>query len=30
MVLGKPKSKGALVGMDQKEWYIGEDCMSKK
>jgi actin-related protein len=30
MLLGKPKSKGALVGMDQKEWYIGEEVVSKK
>jgi len=30
MVMGKPKTKGALVGMDQKEWYIGEDAISKK
>jgi actin-related protein len=30
MVLGKPKSKGALVGMDQKEWYIGHEAISKK
>jgi actin beta/gamma 1/actin len=29
-VLGKPKSKGALVGMDQKEWYIGEEVKSKR
>ena len=30
MVLGKPKSKGALVGMDQKEWYIGAEVLQKK
>lgn len=30
MVIGKPKSKGALVGMDQKEWYIGHEATSKK
>jgi len=30
MMLGKPKSKGALVGMDQKEWYIGNEVVAKK
>lgn len=30
MVMGKPKSKGALIGMDQKEWYIGNEALSKK
>jgi len=30
MVMGKPKSKGALIGMDQKEWYIGHEALSKK
>jgi actin len=30
MVMGKPKSKGALIGMDQKEWYIGQEALSKK
>jgi actin len=30
MVLGKPKSKGALVGMEKKEWYIGQEALSKK
>ena len=26
MVLGKPKGIGLLVGMDQKEWYIGAEA----
>lgn len=30
MILGKAKSKGALVGMDQKEWYIGQEAIAKK
>lgn len=30
MLLGKPRSKGALVGMDQKEWYIGQEVVAKK
>lgn len=30
MVMGKPKSKGALIGMDQKEWYIGAEALAKK
>ena len=30
MIMGKPKSKGALIGMDQKEWYIGAEARAKK
>jgi actin len=30
MVMGKPKSKGAMIGMDQKEWYIGNEAVAKK
>ena len=30
MVIGKPISKGALVGMDQKDCYIGNEVASKK
>lgn len=30
MLVGKPKSKGALVGMDQKPLYIGNEAISKK
>jgi len=29
MVLGKPKNAGVLVGMDQKDWYIGEEAQEK-
>ena len=29
MVLGKPKSKSVLVGMDQKDWFIGEEAIEK-
>ena len=27
--VGKPINKGALVGMDQKEWYIGHEAKAK-
>ena len=30
MVIGKPKSQGILVGMDQKEQYIGTEAIEKK
>lgn len=30
MVIGKPKSQGILVGMDQKEFYIGNEAIEKK
>ena len=30
MVIGKPKSAGILVGMDQKEFYIGKEAIEKK
>lgn len=30
MVIGKPISKGALVGMDQKDCYIGNEVAAKK
>ena len=29
MVLGQPKNAGVLVGMDQKDWYIGEEAQEK-
>jgi actin-related protein len=29
-ILGEPKSPGILVGMDQKEEYVGEEAKSKK
>ena len=30
MIIGKPKSPGLLVGMDQKEVYVGHEAKSKK
>jgi len=30
MVIGKPISKGALVGMDIKDCYVGAEVASKK
>lgn len=30
MVIGKPKSPGILVGMDQKDFYIGKEAIEKK
>ena len=30
MVVGIPKSKGILVGMDQKDAYIGQEAKDKK
>ena len=30
MVIGKPRSKGILVGMDQKDFYIGKEAIEKK
>ena len=30
MVVGKPKSPGILVGMDQKDCYVGQEAVSKK
>lgn len=29
-VLGKPKFPGVLVGMDQKDFYVGNEAKSKK
>ena len=29
MVLGKAKNASVLVGMDQKEWFIGEEALEK-
>ena len=29
MVIGKPKNAGVLVGMDQKDWYIGKEAIDK-
>ena len=29
MVIGKPRNAGVLVGMDQKDWYIGEEALEK-
>ena len=29
MVLGKARNASVLVGMDQKEWYIGEEAREK-
>jgi hypothetical protein len=28
--INETSAQGALVGMDQKEWYIGEEALSKK
>ena len=30
MVIGEPRSAGILVGMDQKEFYIGNEAIEKK
>ena len=30
MVLGKAKNASVLVGMDQKEWFIGEEALEKQ
>ena len=30
MVLGKAKNASVLVGMDQKDWFIGEEAIEKK
>jgi actin-related protein len=29
-ILGRPKFPGVLVGMDQKDFYVGQDAISKK
>ena len=29
-VIGKAKSKGVLVGMDQKDFFIGQEALTKK
>lgn len=29
-ILGKPKFPGILVGMDQKEFFVGHEAKSKK
>ena len=29
MVLGKARNASVLVGMDQKEWYIGDEALDK-
>lgn len=28
-IIGKPKKSGLLVGMEQREYYVGEDALSK-
>lgn len=30
MIIGKPKAPGILVGMDQKDCYVGHEAKSKK
>ena len=30
MIIGKPKSPGILVGMDQKDYYVGHEARAKK
>lgn len=30
MVIGEPRSAGILVGMDQKDFYIGKEAIEKK
>jgi actin-related protein len=29
MIVGKPKSPGIMVGMDQKDWYFGSEAIAK-
>jgi actin len=29
-IVGRPKIPGLIVGMDQKDYYIGEEALSKK
>jgi len=29
-MIGKPKSVSALIGMDQKDFYVGYEAISKK
>ena len=29
-ILGKPKFPGVLVGMDQKDFYVGQEALAKK
>ena len=30
MIIGKPRSPGILVGMDQKDCYVGHEARAKK
>ena len=30
MIIGKPKAPGILVGMDQKDCYVGQEAKAKK
>jgi hypothetical protein len=30
MIVGKPKDDIVMIGMDQKEFYFGEEALSKK
>jgi actin-related protein len=30
MIIGKPKAPGLLVGMDQKDCYVGHEAKAKK
>ena len=30
MVVGRPKTQGILVGLDQKEVYVGDEAMQKR
>jgi actin len=30
MIIGKPKAPGVLVGMDQKDCYVGHEAKAKK
>jgi hypothetical protein len=30
MIIGKPKAPGLLVGMDQKDCYVGQEAKAKR
>jgi actin, other eukaryote len=30
MIIGKPKAPGILVGMDQKDCYVGQEAKAKR
>ncbi|KAF4747816.1 Actin, aortic smooth muscle, partial [Perkinsus olseni] len=29
-IVGRPKMPGIMVGMDQREWYVGDEAQSKR